>query len=66
MEPGRGRGYRLAVRVLFLNDLDDPRIGSSIRQMYQEAQRLRELGHEAQVVSATQDPARATRPEAPV
>lgn len=43
------------MRVLFLNDLDDPRIGSSIRQMYQEAERLRELGHEAAVVSACQD-----------
>jgi glycosyltransferase involved in cell wall biosynthesis len=45
------------MRVLFLNDLHDPRIGSSIRQMYQEAARLRELGHETCVLSATQDPA---------
>ncbi len=44
------------MRVLFLNDLHDPRIGSSIRQMYQEAERLRELGHETCVLSATQDP----------
>jgi glycosyltransferase involved in cell wall biosynthesis len=44
------------MKVLFLNDLDDPRIGSSIRQMYQEAARLRELGHETAVVSSTQDP----------
>jgi glycosyltransferase involved in cell wall biosynthesis len=43
------------VRVLFFNDLWDPRIGSSIRQMYQEAERLRELGHEAAVVSTTED-----------
>jgi glycosyltransferase involved in cell wall biosynthesis len=43
------------VRILFLNDLSDPRIGSSIRQMYQEATRLRELGHETALVSATQD-----------
>lgn len=54
------------MRVLFLNDLDDPRIGSSIRQMYQQAERLRELGHEAAVVSATQDPAQATKPDAPI
>ena len=47
------------MRVLFLNDLDDPRIGSSVRQMYQHAARLRELGHEAAVVSATQDRAAA-------
>ncbi|MEM7306892.1 MAG: glycosyltransferase family 4 protein [Planctomycetota bacterium] len=44
------------MRVLFLNDLHDPRIGSSIRQMYQEAARLRELGHETLVVTATQNP----------
>lgn len=43
------------MRVLFLNDLCDPRIGSSIRMMYQEARRLRELGHSTLVVSATQD-----------
>jgi len=45
------------MRVLFLNDLHDPRIGSSIRQMYQHAARLRELGHAAAVVSVTSDPA---------
>jgi len=44
------------VRILFLNDLSDPRIGSSVRQMYQEAAKLRELGHETLVVTATQDP----------
>jgi glycosyltransferase involved in cell wall biosynthesis len=43
------------VRILFFNDLWDPRIGSSIRQMYQQAERLRELGHEAAVVSTTED-----------
>jgi len=45
------------MRILFLNDLSDPRIGSSIRQMYQEAARLRELGHATAVVTAVQDPA---------
>ncbi len=45
------------MRVLFLNDLSDPRIGSSIRMMYQEAERLRELGHETALITATQDPA---------
>jgi glycosyltransferase involved in cell wall biosynthesis len=54
------------VRILFLNDLDDPRIGSSIRQMYQQAERLRALGHEAAVVSSTQDRALATPIDAPV
>ena len=43
------------MRVLFLNDLFDPRIGSSIRQMYQHAARLRELGHATAVVSTTPD-----------
>ncbi len=51
------------MRILFLNDLDDPRIGSSIRQMYQEAARLRELGHATAVVSATQDPEAAGETE---
>lgn len=45
------------MRILFLNDLSDPRIGSSVRQMYQEAARLRELGHQTAVVTATQEPA---------
>jgi glycosyltransferase involved in cell wall biosynthesis len=43
------------VRILQLNDLYDPRIGSSVRQMYQECARLRELGHEAAVLSTTPD-----------
>jgi len=47
------------VRILFLNELSDPRIGSSIRQMYQHAACLREGGHDARVLSVTQDPARA-------
>jgi len=51
------------VRILFLNDLWDPRIGSSIRQMYQEAARLRELGHATAVVSTTADPAEVGRCE---
>ena len=51
------------MRILFLNDLSDPRIGSSIRQMYQEAERLRELGHETALATATQDPAEAGETE---
>jgi glycosyltransferase involved in cell wall biosynthesis len=54
------------MRVLFLNDLDDPRIGSSIRQMYQEAERLRALGHQAAVASATEERASATGAGEPV
>jgi len=45
------------VKVLFLNDLWDQRIGSSIRQMYQHAARLEELGHETMVFSTTPDEA---------
>ena len=41
------------MRVMFLNDLYDPRIGSSVRQMYQEAACLRDLGHETLVVTTT-------------
>jgi len=47
------------VKILFLNELSDPRIGSSVRQMYQHAQRLCELGHETAVATCTQDTARA-------
>jgi glycosyltransferase involved in cell wall biosynthesis len=43
------------MRILYLIDLWDPRIGSSVRQMYQLAARLRELGHETSVVSTTPD-----------
>ncbi|MAF65474.1 MAG: hypothetical protein CMJ84_07435 [Planctomycetes bacterium] len=45
------------MRILFLIDLWDPRIGSSVRQMYQHAACLRERGHETAVVST--DPNRA-------
>jgi glycosyltransferase involved in cell wall biosynthesis len=43
------------MRILFFNELSDPRIGSSIRQMYQEGRRLRELGHETALVTCTQE-----------
>jgi len=43
------------MRILFFNELSDPRIGSSIRQMYQEAKHLRTLGHETALVTCTQD-----------
>ena len=46
------------MRILYLIDLWDPRIGSSVRQMYQLAGRLRELGHETSVVSTTPDRSR--------
>lgn len=47
------------MKVLFFNELSDPRIGSSVRQMYSHAERLRELGHETAVVTCTQDTERA-------
>jgi glycosyltransferase involved in cell wall biosynthesis len=43
------------MRVLFLNDLCDPRIGSSIRLMYQEAEELRARGHQTTVISTTRE-----------
>jgi len=43
------------MRILFLNDLHDPRIGSSIRQMYQQGELLRAQGHETALVTCTQD-----------
>lgn len=42
------------MKVLFLTEIADPGVGSSVRQMYQEARRLRELGHETVVVACTQ------------
>ena len=51
------------MKVLFLTEIPDPRVGSSVRQMYQEARRLRELGHEAVVVSTVRDAADATPTE---
>ncbi len=47
------------MRILFLNDLCDPRIGSSIRQMYQQGELLRAQGHETALVTATQEPSAA-------
>ncbi|MBK7642022.1 MAG: glycosyltransferase family 4 protein [Planctomycetes bacterium] len=48
------------MRILFLNDLHDPRIGSSVRLVYQLAERLRARGHSTLLVSTTQDPQLAT------
>ena len=39
------------MKVLFLTEIPDPRVGSSVRQMYQHARRLRELGHDPSEVS---------------
>jgi len=49
------------VRILFLNDLWDPRIGSSVRQMYQQAELLRADGHRTLIVSTSPDHALAGR-----
>lgn len=51
------------MRVLFLNDLYDPRIGSSVRQMYQQAAELRRRGHEAVIATAVQRREDATATE---
>lgn len=44
------------MRILFLNDLWDQRIGSSVRQMYQHADELRTRGHDVLCFSTTPDP----------
>lgn len=41
------------MRILLLNDLHDPRIGSSVRLMYQLGARLQALGHECALCSTT-------------
>jgi glycosyltransferase involved in cell wall biosynthesis len=46
--------YPAPVRILFLNDLSDPRIGSSIRQMYEHGAVLRRQGHETALATAVQ------------
>jgi len=51
------------LRILFLNDLSDPRIGSSIRQMYQQAERLRTLGHETALATAVEEASQAGEAE---
>lgn len=51
------------LRILHLNDLHDPRIGSSIRQMYQLAELQRAAGHDAAVLTATPNAADATPTE---
>ena len=48
------------MRILFLNDLHDPRIGSSVRLVYQLAERLRARGHATLLVSTTTDKQLAT------
>ncbi len=48
------------MRILFLNDLHDPRIGSSVRLVYQLAERLRARGHSTLLVSTTTDRQLAT------
>jgi glycosyltransferase involved in cell wall biosynthesis len=48
------------MRILFLNDLHDPRIGSSVRLVYQLAERLRARGHSTLLVSTTPERNEAT------
>lgn len=51
------------MRVLFLTEIPDPGVGSSVRQMYSQAAELRRLGHEAIVVSTVRNAAEATPTE---
>jgi glycosyltransferase involved in cell wall biosynthesis len=49
------------MRILFLNDLEDERIGSSVRLVHQLAAHYRALGHHTALATAVQDPALAGR-----
>ena len=44
------------MQILFFIYLWDPRIGSSARQMYQQAEGLAEFGHGTAAISTTSDP----------
>ena len=47
------------MRILFLSEIGDPGVGSSVRQTFQLARRLRGLGHETAVVATVRDAAQA-------
>lgn len=47
------------MRILFLNDLEDVRIGSSVRLVHQLAAHYRASGHRTALATAVQDPALA-------
>ena len=51
------------MRILFLTEIPDPGVGSSVRQMYQHAHWLRAQGHEVRVVSTVRDAQEATPTE---
>ena len=51
------------MRILFFTEIPDPGVGSSVRQMYQQARRLRELGHQTAVVSTVRNSAEASPTE---
>lgn len=51
------------MRILFLNDLEDERIGSSVRLVHQLAAHYRSLGHHTALATAVQDPKLAGRAE---
>ena len=51
------------MRILFLTEIPDPGVGSSVRQMYQHARWLRAQGHEVRVVSTVRSEADATPTE---
>ncbi len=51
------------MRILFLTEIPDPGVGSSVRQMYGHAQWLRDQGHEVCVVSTVRDGSDATPAE---
>lgn len=48
------------MRILFLTEIPDPGVGSSVRQMYSLAKELRGQGHQTAVVSTVRNAADAT------
>tara|TARA_R110002073_G_scaffold60620_4_gene152437 strand:- start:17736 stop:18986 length:1251 start_codon:yes stop_codon:yes gene_type:complete len=51
------------MRILFLSDIVDPGVGSSVRQTFQLARELRKRGHDTAVVGTVRDAADATPTE---
>lgn len=51
------------MRILFLNEIADPGVGSSVRMTFELCRALRERGHETCVVSTVRNPQEATPTE---
>ena len=47
------------MRILFLNEISEPGVGSSVRMTFELCRALRERGHETAVVSTSRNPQEA-------